>query len=899
LRFSITKASVKGIASGQHTRQVYDGLGRLSVSERFLGTSTYNQSYTYNWQDRVVTQTDQMGHVYSYQYDPLGRLTQTTEPNGNFTQILYNDVRGWVRHIDENNLGPASWTFYTYDRMGRLIDVSDPPTASGYVDGLYYYDEVGNLRKTCFAGSQFGCGQTGSQPTLYTYDNMNRLAQAQYPDSTTELYTYDNNGNVVEKTDRKGVQAILSYDSLNRPIDVFYPGPFYDLSYSYDSNGNILSMTSLNASIYYSYDYRNRVIQEKYSAMVSPNTSAYNVNFTYRGETLSQISYPDGLKISYSYDAMGRVTGASKSGSSSNYALFYYYPTDNVKSITYGNNLYANYTYDSLSRTSIITVTKPGSHGTTTTLLSLAYNYNKTGTVIRVNGQVNGIALNEQYKYDNLQRLTNATLTKGAAQTTLSYQYDSLGNRLWQKVNGSLTSYSYNSNNNELRSSSSSTTSSVYSYDPNGNLLTKNVTMGSTVHWVYMWDAAGHLVKVSNDNGVQGAYGYDANGRLVGSKEGTTTTFYAYLGTETLYQSIVGSSSTDYIFAGGIRIAKVVGSTVSYYHADTLGSTRLVTSSSGSVVFADSYQPYGQDNGTPTGSETYKFIGKPWSGAIGLYYDYQRWYDSSIGRFISQDDGTGSALDPQSQNAYTYGLNNPIAYVDSNGASPVSVLVKALFGLSFFLYSTVEGFSEGGFASSDLALGSRHFMINPFDKYRESAHVVWEGRRDVWDRTKFKGDLFSKLDRPSKYQPFYHLRIDVGENVYHIELPEQVGGFSTGMLDALFDHPAASGSIFFGIGLGLSAYDVWSAYQQGEVQGDQEVVRQVFSWGGAIAGAELGGAIGTLIFPGVGTVIGALIGGGLGGLGGDWVANQLLNTPLPGFIYYPTPAYGRGRANPI
>jgi len=39
----------------------YDGLGRLSVNERFLGTSTYNQSYTYNWQDRVMTETDQLG----------------------------------------------------------------------------------------------------------------------------------------------------------------------------------------------------------------------------------------------------------------------------------------------------------------------------------------------------------------------------------------------------------------------------------------------------------------------------------------------------------------------------------------------------------------------------------------------------------------------------------------------------------------------------------------------------------------------------------------------------------------------------------------------------------------------------------------------------------------------
>src|SRR5213083_2548108 len=85
-----------------------------------------------------------------------------------------------------------------------------------------------------------------------------------------------------------------------------------------------------------------------------------------------------------------------------------------------------------------------------------------------------------------------------------------------------------------------------------------------------------------------------------------------------------------------VRIGKGKRSTVGYYHADSLGSTRLVTSSSGSVVFADSYQPYGQDNGTPTGSETYKFTGKPVSQTTGLYYDCKRGYDPSTGRFISR-----------------------------------------------------------------------------------------------------------------------------------------------------------------------------------------------------------------------------------------------------------------------
>jgi RHS repeat-associated protein len=106
--------------------------------------------------------------------------------------------------------------------------------------------------------------------------------------------------------------------------------------------------------------------------------------------------------------------------------------------------------------------------------------------------------------------------------------------------------------------------------------------------------------------------------------------------------------------------------TIFYYHTDMLGSTRIVTDKNRSIVFSDNYQPYGQDN-LVSGSETYKFTGKPVSATTGLYYFYHRWYDSSIGRFISQDQLPGSALNPQSLNRYAYVLNQPTLLTDPTG----------------------------------------------------------------------------------------------------------------------------------------------------------------------------------------------------------------------------------------
>jgi len=63
-----------------------------------------------------------------------------------------------------------------------------------------------------------------------------------------------------------------------------------------------------------------------------------------------------------------------------------------------------------------------------------------------------------------------------------------------------------------------------------------------------------------------------------------------------------------------------------------------------------------------------RFTGKPVSATTGLYYDFQRWYDPSVGRFINQDPLPGYASDPQSLNPYVYVENTPTSLVDPTGA---------------------------------------------------------------------------------------------------------------------------------------------------------------------------------------------------------------------------------------
>jgi RHS repeat-associated protein len=64
----------------------------------------------------------------------------------------------------------------------------------------------------------------------------------------------------------------------------------------------------------------------------------------------------------------------------------------------------------------------------------------------------------------------------------------------------------------------------------------------------------------------------------------------------------------------------------------------------------------------------------------GLYYYNARYYDTSIGRFISPDTIIPNPANPQNFNRYSYCLNNPLKYADPSGWITTKVLFKKLLG---------------------------------------------------------------------------------------------------------------------------------------------------------------------------------------------------------------------------
>ena len=141
-----------------------------------------------------------------------------------------------------------------------------------------------------------------------------------------------------------------------------------------------------------------------------------------------------------------------------------------------------------------------------------------------------------------------------------------------------------------------------------------------------------------------------------------------------------------------------------YFHADALGSTRLMTDATQASTAAYTYDAWGKVTAqTGETANKYKFTAREWEDEIKLQYNRARFYDPETGRFITQDPLTKGpddptiayysgvysiihryvkeyidALQPDKTNRYVYCYNNPINFTDPLGLDADEDKVKGV-----------------------------------------------------------------------------------------------------------------------------------------------------------------------------------------------------------------------------
>ncbi|HTF97059.1 MAG TPA: RHS repeat-associated core domain-containing protein, partial [Cellvibrio sp.] len=108
-----------------------------------------------------------------------------------------------------------------------------------------------------------------------------------------------------------------------------------------------------------------------------------------------------------------------------------------------------------------------------------------------------------------------------------------------------------------------------------------------------------------------------------------------------------------------------------YIHNDHLNTPQVITNQSQQVVWMGDYEPFGklaanQNNSIEVFS---RFPGQYVDSETGLYYNYFRDYDPTIGRYIESDPiGLQGGI-----NTYAYVEGNPLSLIDPQGLAGIRI----------------------------------------------------------------------------------------------------------------------------------------------------------------------------------------------------------------------------------
>ncbi|WP_431113183.1 RHS repeat-associated core domain-containing protein [Variovorax paradoxus] len=660
---------------------------QMLINPSSAGSRTAISGQIYDARSQLKTETDAYGKTQSYAYDALGQLIETTDSLGGKTKA-------------------------NFDARGNLIQI---------------VDAKGNV-------------------TTFSYDRNNRLTKEVLALGQATTHAYDASGNPIERTDPKGIKKAYSYDAANRITAMQQSKAgnvvrMVNLTWDVDSNLTAWSDTdttrpvgqqTVSASL--TYDDAGRKTGETVSY---PNPAGGSYSLSYRYEyslagKKTQLTWADGTNIGYGYSQHGELETVNIPGEGTMTVSQFKWLAP-VK-VTFPGGVTQERSWDGLLNLESLKARTPGQQ----TALSLTNSYGKQQEVKTV-GRIDTVggsssSRNAAYTYDDELRLAQAkTDAGGIISDTEIFTLDAVANRTGHSKTGS-GAWTYDDNNRLLRRPNVTGGTVSYEYDANGN-QTKKTDGAKVTHFAY--DSDNRLIEVKDDSGnLIARYGYDPLNRRVWKEQyrdkggqplsQARRTYYLYSdegligeATQLIMLNVDQSVSAtqppaittqygprpDSEFTTGALFIKTKNTsgqdTIAYFQHDHLDTPIQAIDKAGNVVWAASYDPFGQaivitpgaTSEKPTISSNLRLPGQYDDEETGLHYNWNRYYDPETGRYVTPDPlGISAGV-----NFYIYVNGSPTALIDPSGLDfmdPVfGVIYRATGGRS--LPQGVVDFSAG------------------------------------------------------------------------------------------------------------------------------------------------------------------------------------------------------------
>lgn len=745
--------------------KVYDPLDNLTQLQYdtrdnpIKGIDPYGKTvaYEYGLDRQLKKLTDQELKTRRQEYDLDGRLTKTIDGNGNVIQHVYGDATNGLDGLVASTLYPTYRQEYKYDNRDRVIETIDVLDETTRATTRMGYDTVGN--KTSVTDAE-------GRETRYDYDALNRQVKVTDPAGGITEYTYDNRDNLIALKDPNGNVTRYEYDRANRKTKEIRPLG-QTIAYEYDASGNLVQVTDPKGQVTkYRYDAANRPDELTRFTNAAATTPAKTVTFSYNSRG-ALTGYNDGTTSAvYNYDTpqLRRLGETVNYGPFSLSYSYSYYDNGDKKTFTGPDGIAYTYLYDGSSQPTQIQFPAGA-------ITINSYQWQAPTRVTLPGGTV------RQHQYDNFLRLKATAVTDPFQNQAISHQYDHdlVDNVIARDVGRGLKDYTYDPLDRLTKVAKGSTTEEAYTYDGVGNRLTSHNVAGA---WSY------------NANNQLGAFGnvtytYDDNGNTATKTQGTQTTRFVYGIDDTLdeVRDTNGALIAQYYYDPfGRRLWKDVGGTKTYflyadegligeydangsqqvaygylpdgiwgtnpqymkrgvnyyfYQNDQIGTPVNLSSTEGTIVWRADYEAFGVGVTDQISLVTniLRFPGQYHDAESGLNYNWQRYFDPSIGRYISRDPiGLDGGF-----NSYVYVENNPTRYFDPNGEM-IWGLALGGFDLWYQLQNSGGNWSCVNWTQVGLStLGGGLFngLLKGVGKYKTGSYVYNQRFRE-WYRDKVR-----------------------------------------------------------------------------------------------------------------------------------------------------------------
>ncbi|MGC4044865.1 MAG: RHS repeat-associated core domain-containing protein [Armatimonas sp.] len=467
---------------GRRTTTYFDDIGRYKATEDPLG---YRMTVYYDQRNRIIGYEDEIGYRSTVGYDLAGRVATVMDALGGITTSKYDAFgRPWAT---QDALGNTTTTHY--DGFGRVAAAEN---SRGYRTSFFYDKRSQRIAVQDAKGYR----------TTTTYDALGRVVTVTDALSFQNQTIYDALGRPIVAIDPLGYRTTTSFDllgrttgvqdALNQRTTMAYDAIGQLITYTnaknlvttnqYDPVGNCTTIvTPLGQATIYTFDALNRIVEKKDPlgrAWTTVYDAAGNVlagvdakgqrttsTFSPRGEEVGRSYADSALKMTFTYDALGRmktvqdVTGRYTWGYDALGRVVTYESPQNPQGqpLTYAYDANSNlirrstrsgvFTYEYDARDQQTRLIEPGFPIASLTGGVTTFEYDERGLLKRQDNFDGTLAT---FTYEAMGRtlgVRHVKVSDGSELERAYYEYDALGRPLYKATTSSRHTYSYDALN--------------------------------------------------------------------------------------------------------------------------------------------------------------------------------------------------------------------------------------------------------------------------------------------------------------------------------------------------------------------------------------------------------------------------------------------------------------------